>query len=135
MYKGEKKERRWQPLPFPHVAPKQDQALPGEGEPEGPTAALGCDAGALGMQMRERMGKRGGVWLFNGRGVPVKLVEVVVVSWAMVGRVSGGVAELGLGVGGALSFGWTQVARGGEMGLPFRLVPPMRRCSTMETVS
>jgi hypothetical protein len=65
----------------------------------------------------------------------VKLAEVVVVSWVMVGRVSGGIAELGPGVRGALAFGWTQVARGGEAGSPFRPVPSTHRCSTVGTVS
>jgi hypothetical protein len=69
------------------------------------------------------------------QGILVKLAEVIVVSWAMVGRVSSGVAELGPGVCGALAFGWTQVARGGEAGSPFRPVPSMRRCSTVGTVS
>jgi hypothetical protein len=65
---------------------------------------------------------------------PVKLAEVVVVSWVMVGQVSGGIIELGPGVRGALAFGRTQVARGGETGLPFRPVLSTRRCSTVVTV-
>jgi hypothetical protein len=35
----------------------------------------------------------------------MKLAEVVVVSWVMVGWASGGITELGPGVHGALAFG------------------------------
>jgi hypothetical protein len=87
------------------------------------------------MQMRERTGERGGAWLFNRRGVPVKLAEVVMVSWAMVGQANGGVTELGPGVRGVLAFGWMQVARGGETGSPFHPVPSTCRCSTVGMVS
>jgi hypothetical protein len=71
------------------------------------------------------------VWLYNGRGALGRLVGVVVVSWAAVSRASGGVVELGLGVGGTLAFGWTRVARGVEAGLPVRPVLSTRRCSTV----
>jgi hypothetical protein len=71
MDEGEKKARRWQPSPFLRATPKQDRALPGEGEPESSATALGGDVGGLGTLLRERTGRRGGVWPFNGRVVSV----------------------------------------------------------------
>jgi hypothetical protein len=103
-----------QPSPFLRAAPEQDGALPGEGEPESSAEALGCDAGVLGVQMGERTGRRGGVWLINGRG---GLSGLQGQSWcpgrALAG-VGGGVAVLGPGVRGARILegcGWTEAMR------------------------
>jgi hypothetical protein len=49
------------------AAPERDRALPGEGELEASVAALGGDAGVLGMQMSGKTGERGGSGLFIGR--------------------------------------------------------------------
>jgi hypothetical protein len=135
MDEGEEKARRRQLSPFPRAAPEQDQSLPGEGEPESSTEALGDGSGGVvGRMRKERAGDRARGFI-NGRGVPVNLAEVVVVSWARVDRVSGGVAELGPGMRSALAFGWMQVARGGETGSPFRPVLSTCRCSMVGTMS
>jgi hypothetical protein len=43
------------------AAPERDRALPSEGELEAFAAALGGDAGVLGMQMGRKTGERGGL--------------------------------------------------------------------------
>jgi hypothetical protein len=115
MDKGEKKARRRQPSPFLRVRPEQDRALPGEGEPESLAAALGGDVGVLGMQMGERTGRRGGVWLFNGRGGLSGLQGRSCCSGRALAGVGGGVAVQGLGVRDERVFGRTWMDRGNKV--------------------
>jgi hypothetical protein len=55
----------------------------------------------LGMQMRERTGLRGGVWLLNGQGAPEVFAVVAWCSERGLARAGGVVARMGPGVSGA----------------------------------
>jgi hypothetical protein len=76
--------------------------------------ALGGDAGGLGTQMRERTGRRGGVWLFNGRGGLSGWQGWSWCSGRALAGVGGGVAVQRPGVRGERFLGRTQVSRGVE---------------------
>jgi hypothetical protein len=74
--------------------------------------ALGSDAGALGMQMRERTGKREGVWLFNGQGGLCGWQGWSWCSGRALAGVGGGVAVQHPGVRGERFLGRTRVSSG-----------------------
>jgi hypothetical protein len=68
-----------------HAAPERDRGLPGEGEPEASAAALGGDAGVLGMQMsRNNGGKRRHRAIYLAKRSRW-LARLVVESWASIG--------------------------------------------------
>jgi hypothetical protein len=69
--------------------------------------------------MGERTGRRGGMWLFNGRGGLGGLQGRSWCSGRALAGVGGGVVVLGPGVRSERVFGRTRVARGAEMDAPF----------------
>jgi hypothetical protein len=113
---------------------EQDQALPGEGEPEASAVALGGDAGVLGMQMSERTGERGGSGLFIWRGGLGGRRGWSWRSGLALAKMGGGVSVLDLGVC------CERVLEGcGWPGAPRRMCQPIghihaRRCSMVAEV-